>query len=111
MIEVVMIKSFIDWVIKKALEQKHHEVRRIKGKQYLITLRICFADLATISLKQRSHKWGMCLVPSATWRRGKNCKSEQEKKGKRITIKQIFNTPNQKTEYQVEAKDVCFNRI
>lgn len=33
MIEVIMIKSLIDWVIKKALEQKHHEVRRLKGKQ------------------------------------------------------------------------------
>lgn len=33
MIEVIMIKSLIDWVIKKVLEQKHREVRRLKGKQ------------------------------------------------------------------------------
>ena len=36
-----------------------------------ITLITCLADLTTISLLQRSHRWGRCLVPPATFHRNK----------------------------------------
>lgn len=36
-------------------------------KMVFITLITCLADLTTISLLQRSHRWGRCLVPPATY--------------------------------------------
>lgn len=40
--------------------------RCLNTQENYLTLRMCFADRTTVSLEQRSHRWGRCLVPLAT---------------------------------------------
>lgn len=49
------------------------------------TFRMCLADLTTISLEQRSHRWGKCLVLSATWRKESKALNHKRKPNNKQT--------------------------